>query len=847
MKDMRLGVKLVGGFVLVGLIVLAVGWVGVRGLTGLGDNVHEIGEVKLPAVQHLYTIKETAQGSTIVHRSLLNAGLTLAEREALYEENQRTRGVIRAAREAYEQLPRGAAERDLYERLQAAWKQRAEAVDQYVDLSRSLDATGILDPVALRADLEKFRGDHYRAAVLAQDLIHAGANFEGGHDPTLCAFGRWLPDFHTANPRLQELLQQVRGVHDGFHQAVGRIKMFAGSGNQAQAQSVYREAMMPAVEKTLAVFDEMLKVANASVAIQQQMNAQLLGPVQEHSARTYALLDELIDLTSAQARTAVVAAEAQVRRATLLVLGGMATGLILALGLGLLLTRSITKPLGQALSMIEDLAAGRLGRRLNMRRRDEVGRMAQAMDGFAENLESEVLEAFQRLADGDFTFEAKGLIREPLAQTNRSLNALVGELQQVANQIAGAGSEVADASQSLSQGATEQASSLEEISASMHQIVAQTRQSAENAGQADRLSSAAQSAAEEGAHKMQSMTQAMAEISLAGESISKIIKTIEEIAFQTNLLALNAAVEAARAGQHGKGFAVVAEEVRNLAARSAKAAQETAELIDGTVEKTARGTQIAQETAKAFDTIVEGVRKVSDLVGEIAAAVNEQAEGIGQVNMGLSQIDQVTQQNTANAEESAAAAEELSSQALQLKQMLGRFRLSGGSPVARPMNMTPPRSSAPPARQAALPPAAPAGSGGAVLMRWSDDLSVGIAHIDRQHQKLVEMVNQMFAAMKSGQGDAMLGDILAQLVDYTQKHFFEEERLMKSHQFPDFEEHKAAHAHLVGQVADFQQKFKAGKVSVSSDLFNFLKGWLINHIQGTDKNYGPFLNQRGVY
>jgi methyl-accepting chemotaxis protein len=175
---------------------------------------------------------------------------------------------------------------------------------------------------------------------------------------------------------------------------------------------------------------------------------------------------------------------------------------------------------------------------------------------------------------------------------------------------------------------------------------------------------------------MHSMTQAMAEINAAGQNISKIIKTIEEIAFQTNLLGVNAAVEAARAGQHGKGFAVVAEEVRNLAARSAKAAQETAELIEGTVEKTQNGTRIAKETADALGNIVEGVGKVSDLVGEIAAAANEQAEGVAQVNVGLSQIDQVTQQNTASAEQSAAAAEQLSSQAEQLRQMLGRFRLA---------------------------------------------------------------------------------------------------------------------------------------------------------------------------
>ena len=346
---------------------------------------------------------------------------------------------------------------------------------------------------------------------------------------------------------------------------------------------------------------------------------------------------------------------------------------------------AITAPIQESAQVLEEMAKGNLKVSVKGDYQGDHALIKNALNATITNLKGyidEIAGVLGEVAKGNLVVGIDSEYMGDFIALKDSINGIVGSLNEImqeinisADQVASGTQQVSGGSQEISQGAAEQASAIEELTASVTQIAEQTKLNAGSASEANTLTNGAKDNAEQGNEQMKAMQQAMADINESSGNISKIIKVIDDIAFQTNILALNAAVEAARAGVHGKGFAVVAEEVRNLAARSANAAKETTDLIEGSIRKTEAGTKIADETASALINIVSGVEKAAQLVGEIASASNEQASAIAQVNNGIEQMSQVVQTNSATSEEAAAAAEELSSQAEMLKGMVGQFRL----------------------------------------------------------------------------------------------------------------------------------------------------------------------------
>jgi methyl-accepting chemotaxis protein len=348
--------------------------------------------------------------------------------------------------------------------------------------------------------------------------------------------------------------------------------------------------------------------------------------------------------------------------ARLLVIVLSIAALVLGLGIALFITRSITKPVNEALAVTQRMADGDLTVRIEDVSKDEIGQMLSAQQNLIAKL-----------------------------------NQIIGEVKGAADALANASGQVSATAQSLSQSSSEQAASVEETTASIEEMTASITQNTENAKVTDNMATKSSSEAEQGGSAVKETVEAM-------KSIAGKIGIIDDIAYQTNLLALNAAIEAARAGEHGKGFAVVAAEVRKLAERSQVAAQEIGQLAGSSVK-------MAEQAGKLLDEMVPSIKKTSDLVQEIAAASQEQSAGVGQINGAMGQLNKATQQNASASEELAATSEEMGGQAAQLQELMEFFKIEEQGRVgagntakkARATTAAAPKASARPARQVAAP------------------------------------------------------------------------------------------------------------------------------------------------
>jgi len=518
-------------------------------------------------------------------------------------------------------------------------------------------------------------------------VIYAKPEVKIGTDGRLCAFGKWY--FSDGAELVQKLPKEIQDQFHGLSDDHLRVHLLGGD----LIKMWNKDDLQPCID-------------------------HIRDKIEPQADRLIDKLDSLLDLMRREVDTVSARGISLVRFQSWSIWSTLVFGAIVLFVYSWVTASGIVNPMKTCGRLVGKIATlGDLDEDLPqvlLKRKDELGDLVRSINLILGESRSDV-KVMTELANGDWT--RKIHLRSDIDRMNHGMENMIQKVNEallnvasVVNDVATGAGQVSSASDNLSNGATQSAASLEEITATMNEMGGQTGKNAQSASQANQLAQKTNSAAANGQQMMGKMVASMESITKNANDVKKVIKVIDDISFQTNLLALNAAVEAARAGVHGKGFAVVAEEVRNLAARCAKAAGETTQMIEQNNKQIQEGAEIATLTAETLREILDSSQRTADLIDEIAKASNEQAEGVSQVSQALQQIDAVTQQNTANAEQTASVSREMSSEAMKLQELVSQFKLRGenaGTKTPGHKETFKPATPAPVASVASAKPAAP--------------------------------------------------------------------------------------------------------------------------------------------
>ena len=638
MKNVKLMAKLIGGFSIVAMITLIIGFVGWRSINNLDGNLMEISEIRLPSIKYLLVMSWQMEDMTKVERTFLDPELDVDARKQLYKEFAAAQKRFKNAWDLYEPLPQTQEEARLWKEFVAAWREVEKGNETFLQLCDKLDKTDIQNPMALRNKIESFRGDHYQLMTKTLAMILTGKTFTGGNTVTSCPFGKWAPTFKTKNPGLLNALGGILGRHDEFHEAVGKIRELVERGDTEGARSVFYKKMAPAGKAVIAQLAAMGNEITKAENIFAQMTHHTMVTTLKKHEQADKLLEDIIAVNEGVVAIEEKLARSDSSNAKMTAVSGMIVGFAAALALGIFLSISITRPIQKGTAFAGKMAEGDFRETLPIDQKDEIGILAKALNNMVKNLGRMIRDITAGV--------------DTLSSSSTELSAISHQMTSGAEQTSEKSNTVSAAAEEMSANMSSVAAATEQASTNVSMVATASEQMTATISEIAQNTEKAANITEKAVLEAKSASETVDELGKAAREIGKVTESITEISEQTNLLALNATIEAARAGDAGKGFAVVANEIKELAKQAAGATDEIKRKIEGIQNST-------DGTVKQIDQISTVINEVNEIVSIIATAVEEQSVTTRDIAGNVAQAARGIQEVTENVAQSSTVAAEI--------------------------------------------------------------------------------------------------------------------------------------------------------------------------------------------
>ncbi len=682
MNDFRLGIKLVGGFLMTALIIVLVGLLSISQQNKLGNEVKILGEETIPAVENILIVKSQAASIAALMRTLLTPYASIQQRNYSHQTLLESRKIYGEAKEKFMALP-------FFKEVGSEWQEFTtnitkwvEANNQAVELSKELIAMDIIKPDVMKQHMADFENSHNALLAKVGRLLMSNTPFEGGTDAEECTLGKWMNDMDTTNPEMVALVRELKPIHSALHKYVAQVKNLVASGQIDAAKEITEKNLYPTSEQVFALVHRMMALADSASKKFEKMNKLLLEDGEQYQKNTFAAIDKMVEKAEQTAHATVVNAQSSAGRGQMITTICLVAGFILAVALGLILTRLITKPLFKGVDLAKAMAAGDLTRTMDVEQKDEIGMLAQSLNDMAKNLRRMFGEIKQGVTSVDESSSQLAAISNQMASGAESTATRSAQVAAAAEEMSANQTSIAAAMEQASVNVNMVASAAEEMNSTITEI-------AQNSGKAKEITSKAVRQSQEASARVD-------ELGRAADEINKVTEAITEISEQTNLLALNATIEAARAGEAGKGFAVVANEIKDLAKQTAEATLDIKNKIQGiqqatgvTVKEINEISAVIADVDQIVATIAAAVEEQSATTKEISQNVNQASQGINEVNENVAQSSSVSTEiasdiatvndsaneiNTASGQVKVSA-EALSKVAARLQEMVAQFKI----------------------------------------------------------------------------------------------------------------------------------------------------------------------------